>query len=518
MRNTRINNPAGWWILLLLGLLLHLAGIGQPFLGNFAQHQTDYATVVQRWLDTGISPFKPMMRFIGEGTNRFFYGDFPLTMTLTAYAVKWTGLPIELVGRGLTAFLFILSLFPFYRILQVLKQDPETIRWALFFYAFSPLTLVYGQAFLLEVPALCFALFGFYFLLTAPPGLNSWRLYAAAGCFSLMLALRLYYASFLPAAGALFWNRCSPNILGNFKTYILFLILLALPVGWQVFASSHAASMGEESSLLDNLRVFVLADPITGSQSFTPRYYLPIWDTFVHKVATPVGFALFVIGSFLERDKNEKNLIRTILLLGASFIPLFLIAVRKFVEFEYYFLPFVPLAAILAGGGLSKILRNMPHKGPATATIVLVVLCLSLRYSISPMLHIPDEDRYVLEAAQTVRNLVPPDARIIASHGSSTSFLYHTGRDGWAFYSKEGIQAIRNLADFKGSAIERLERFRSQGAEYFALADKRQIVQNPSFFDYLSQHYKALYESGHLIIFSLAPLSPKSQMNNNDYS
>ena len=102
-----------WWIFAGLGLILHVIGVNRPFLGNFAQHQTDYATVVQRWLETSIAPWDPVMRFLANGKNRLFYGDFPLTLTLVAWFCKLTGSSIEFAGRGLSAILFFLSLFPF---------------------------------------------------------------------------------------------------------------------------------------------------------------------------------------------------------------------------------------------------------------------------------------------------------------------------------------------------------------------------------------------------------------------
>jgi hypothetical protein len=137
---------------------------------------------------------------------------------------------------------------------------------------------------------------------------------------------------------------------------------------------------------------------------------------------------------------------------------------------------------------------------PRLVLFMLIYLGLSLRFSLAPMIKIPDDDKNVLAAAAEVREKVPAGARVIASHGTSTSFLYYTHRDGWAFTLEDQITgAVRNLEDTQGNAIERLERFRSQGASYFAVADPSHRQKNPAFFDYLNASYSLISSKPGLI-------------------
>ncbi len=491
-------------LVIAAGALLHVAGIFQPFLGNFAQHQTDYATVVQRWLATSIDPLNPVMRFLAHGKNRLFYGDFPLNVTIVAIFCKGTGWSIEAVGRGLSAFYFFASLYPFYRLLQLVIKDRTIVLWSLFFYSFSPLTLIYGQSFLLEMSALTFGIFAYYCFFRWYYGSPARWLMGSALFFSLTLATRIYFA---PAYLPILILLCRRYRLKIFKQGTLYLFLLAgtvLPILWHIYASLVAGARGDESSILDNLRVFVLKGPTRLGEFINPlKLIAPIFDIFVSKVVSPAGFVLAALGVY-ACTKDYKKEIQFLCLVIASFALLFVAAPRKFVEFEYYYLPFVPPMAILAAYFVRKLIAQMLIPKWGNFFLIVLAAAFSLRYAAAPMLVVPDEDRHVLESARAVIRLVPPEARVIASHGNSTSFLYYTDRDGWNFTLREsGLEVVRNFEDFEGTAVDRLERYRTQGAHYFALSDKRWARQNPDFILYLKQRYALIYDTGHAMIFDL---------------
>ncbi len=494
-----------WKLIFAAGLLLHVAGIFQPLLGNFAQHQTDYATVVQRWLATSIDPFNPVMRFIGEGQNRLFYGDFPLNITLTAWAVKLTGLPIAVAGRGLSAVFFLLSLFPFRQIARRFSPEPAVERWAFLFYLYSPLTLIYGQSFLLEMSALAYGLFTYYFFLKAFEGTGSGRHLVLAGVSaSLMLATRIYFAPLLlPLAVYLFYRQGARAFLRK-EGYLFLVLALLLPVAWQVYAGTMAAARGDESSLLDNLRVFsVKSDPVLEQEKTQPDYFLPILRIAALKVVTPVGLVLAALGMFFHPRRLRNGVLLAALVL-AAFLPLMIFVPRKFVEFEYYFLPFVPALAILGAACIAFLMERNYVSALSRGVLAAGVVLLGLRFSLAPVFIIPAEDRPVLKAAAKVRELTPPETRVIAAHGSSTSFLYHTNRDGWAFYPAEEILAVRNQADVAGTPMERVERFRQQGAAYFAIANKDHFRRiNPDFLSALRTRFSIVHEDADSLIFSL---------------
>ncbi len=482
--------------------VLHLAGIFQPFLGNFAQHQTDYATVVQRWVETSIRPLDPVMRFIALGKNRLFYGDFPLNITVTAVIVKSTGLPIEAAGRGLSAIFFFLSILPFAGSLKLAFKNQNISRWAVLFYSLSPLTLIYGQSFLLEMTALAWGIAGYYFFLKWFYKKSDAGIYWAGLLFSIMLVTRIYFAPAVLPAAFLVFRRAPSKGTGLLGAAVFLSFCLALPAAWQIYAGMMAGQRGDESSLLDNLRVFVTADPTTPRHSMNLKMILPVLDTFVAKLVTPAGFIL-VFMAVLVRDQNSRAAVRFCVFALGCFIPLLMAAPRKFVEFDYYFLPLVPFCAVLAAAAMNSLISRFDINKARQAVFIALVFGLALRYSAGPIWIVPDEDRSVLETAARVRKIAPADARVIASHGSSTSFLYYTGRDGWAFTPDDQIDAVRNQADFEGTAIERLERMRGQGARYFALSDKRQMSHNPLLYQYLSTHYRLLDGQGPGLIYSL---------------
>jgi len=493
-----------WCSIFAFAAALHIIGINQPFLGNFAQHQTDYATVVQRWLATGMwDPLKPLMRFLALGENRIFLGDLPVNISVVTLICKATGWSIEFVGRGLSSLFFFFSLYPFYRLLSLITRDRSVLLWAITFYVFSPLTLIYSQTFLLEITALSLGLFGYYFFFRWSADRKIFSLVASAFFLSWMLGTRIYFAPIVLPLFLILVHRFRLHVF-RVKEFYLFMFLTGLiPVLWQGYAAMGAITQGQESSLQDNLRVFIFADPM---MKWNPNYFLPALQIILSRLLTPMGIVLAVLGLCFKND-DFKNIKRILLILIVSFIPLFVVAPRKFVEFDYYYLPLIPALAVLAALALQRMISGGLLSRRAQILIAILVAFFAARYSIAPILIIPDEDRYVLEAANEVRKVVPKEARIIAAHGGSTPFLFYTNRDGWGFAVEEkklpeGYKK-RHDSDRKDTAIKQLEHYRSQGAAYFALADKREQEQNPELFEYLNSQYPLVYESPHTLIYSL---------------
>jgi hypothetical protein len=481
--------------LFLLAIALHLIGIRQPFLGNFAQHQTDYATVVQRWVEEPAGPFPSVMRFMARGQNRIFLGDFPLNVTLAALLAK-AGLPIESAGRGLSALFFFLSLYPFYQIALRVFRNKQSAFLALLIFVFSPLTLIYGQAFLLEMTALCYGLIGYYLFLRWRETDSLALLLTAGLSFSMMLATRIYFAPAVLPLIFLFWDKQKARFLARKEAWLFAVVILALPIAWQLYAKQAAQAQNDQSSLADNLKVFAaFTDPVLRQNFMNPAFFVPIAKTVILKLLNPLGFLFLLSGFTASFPKRTKLFLLSFIF---AFLPLFILTPRKFVEFDYYFLPLVPAAALWA----AMAVQSLPAVWlkPRAHLITLIYLGLSLRFSLAPMIKIPDYDKNVLAAAAEVREKVPARARVIASHGTSTSFLYYTHRDGWAFTLEDQITgAVRNLEDTQGDAIERLERFRSQGASYFAVADPSHLQKNPAFFDYLNASYSLISSKPGLI-------------------
>ncbi len=519
----------GLLFILASGIFFHCVGLQQPFLGHFAQHQTDYATVAQRWLETGLNPLEPAMRFLALGKNRLFFGDLPLNMIAVTLFCQVTRTSIELAGRGLSFLYFLASLFPVFRIARLVFGKNKLALVVLLFYIFSPLTLIYSQLFLLEMSALCFALWAWYFFLVwwektsasnanavvasearqsqrspRPCGARDDRLLLI--CSSVFWALcfmtRIYFVLLLIPVFVMFVARYRSKIFARPEVYLYFFLALFPPFLWQWFAAMMASRGGGESSLLDNLRVFVTHDRQVSRTTLSFAQYGPVLKSLAIKVATPFGFLFAFLALFFHLPERRG----WVLFWGGTFFAfsmLFFVAPRKLIEFEYYFLPLVPVFCFLAAFFCEFIVVRWKAWRWGGVVFFLAVLISALRFSMPSVLTIPPEDRCVLPLATEVQKLSLPEDRIIASHGSSTSFLYYTDRDGWAFSLQDIKNPVRNREDGEGDAIERLERFRSQGAAYFALANSGTAVTNPSLFEYLNKNYKLIYRSDCGLIYSL---------------
>jgi len=487
-------------LIVVVGAGLRLARVNREFLGNFAQHQTFYATVVSNFIEDGINPSLPLTKFIGNGRQRPFLGDLPLTVTFVAILCKITGFSIETWGRGLSVVFYLLCLYPLYKVVFALSENKSAAFWSLILFLFSPLLIVYGQSFLLEVPALCLLIWSLYYLFKWREEGGDRFLIISAILVAFSIALRMYYSFYLVPVVYLFFNKYNWNVWRNRQPYIFFILALSVVITWQIYASHAAREYNAITSLQDNLVVFNVTHNFPDPVLFRLDFYKTCIDTLMAKAVTPVGVIMACLGIFFISPKERRVFI---ILYLAAFVSMFLVAPRKFYEFDFYYIPLVPVICILAGNGFAKLMDRNGIRGFVYVMLGLIII-LAMRHSLAPAFITPAEDRNVLRASSYVKEIVPKHSRIIALHGSSVDFLHYCNRVGWTFDIRDNMPTpVRFYQDSIGSAVERLERLRQQGAEFFTVADKEVLKENPILLNCLMQRYRLILEKDDVVIFDL---------------
>jgi len=137
------------------------------------------------------------------------------------------------------------------------------------------------------------------------------------------------------------------------------------------------------------------------------------------------GIALLVLG-FLSKEK--KNLTFFALWFFSMILYLFIFATGN-VKHDYYQIPLLPVICVFAGLGVEFLLSQ---KKIAFFVLTLIVVFFSFAFSwhqIRTYYWINNSN--IVEIGKIADEILPKEAKVIASYGGDTAFLYQTNRQGW---------------------------------------------------------------------------------------
>jgi len=326
--------------------------------------------------------------------------------------------------------------------------------------ALSPVSIIYGQSFMLEASLVFFTLATFY-------GLDRWLaagrlgwLLTATVCLALLLLTKVYMLVLLLPLGYMIvrsegWTR------RGYATVLVAAAAAILPVAlWSGHALRTSAPDSPSAarvytSLQGNLDGYGPPDPLL----WVPDFYRRVFDNLTGVVLTPVGFMLLLAG-ILDRQWRQY---------GAWLLAMVVLVValpRKFHEMNYYYMAVLPPLCIMAGLGWQVIRERVRPGRAAVAVLLAVALLLSFRYAVRPAFVTPEEDRGVLTAAREVQRLSAEDEPVVTMHGTGIDLLYYCRRPGWVLKSD----------DPQWEAV--LEACHRRGARYVVVVGEGPILQS----------------------------------------
>ena len=167
------------------------------------------------------------------------------------------------------------------------------------------------------------------------------------------------------------------------------------------------------------------------------------------------GFAIFLFGLILAI--KEKN--RILVFIFLSTLLLFLVFAVKagiiFSTHDYYIIPFVPVMALMAGFGLSKI------KKPFLAYILLGIVTFEGTLNQYHDFFPGDANRYLLNLEQIGNKYSSEDDLFIVNGGLDPRLMYFLDREGWS---------IRNVDACNPAVVDSLS---ARGAEFLLLDETK---------------------------------------------
>ena len=201
--------PSLCWLLaglLLLTLLVRLPGVARPLVGNFATKNVVYAMIARNWAE-GRSDFRyPTLDCLAAGQRSLHMLELPCSAYLTGWLWKTLGGSLDVWGRA-TAIGFSLASVSVLFCLVRRRHGPVAAAGAATTLAISPVSIVYGQSFMLEA-SLVFFTVGTVWCLDRwlAGGRRAW-LPAAALCLSLLLLTKIYMLVMLLPLAAMILRR-----------------------------------------------------------------------------------------------------------------------------------------------------------------------------------------------------------------------------------------------------------------------------------------------------------------------
>ena len=492
---------AKWFLVFIVvaAFALRLIAINQPFIDPWSWRQSDVAAIARNYLENGFRFSRPQIDWAGN--ERGYVGtEFPILPFVAALVYKSVGVA-EWIGR-LEGVLFFVAALPFFFGLVRRIYGERVALWAAFFYAFAPLSIVASRAFMPDVPSLSLAIAGLYFFLRWVEEEKFGWMVTSAVLVSLALLIKL------PTA-----------IVGAPLVY------LALP-------KSRRGDISDRQARVPPGNVFVRWELwFFGAVTLVPS---AMWYWHAHRIAERFyphhffgagGFQIMSFAWYWEIARQTAFSSLTLLLfvlatLGALIIPrgrfmrLFhwwLAATAVFIFFvgygnrhQWYQLPLVPIAAVLAGCACVWIGRTaMPRVLLAVGAMLLIAsFAMSSYFCLQPLYR---------PAAASLRDLglelneaSTSNALIIAATDGDPTVFYYAHRKGWHFLG-DGVYDGNPLDS--AQIIANLEKLRSRGATHLVFYAGTQwwLDYYKEFAEHLAQNATLVEQSSEFTIFRLYP-------------
>jgi hypothetical protein len=467
-------------VIVVVGLALRLYHLHNPILDHPAWRQGDEAAIARNFLELRNNILYPQTDYDGPPPN---YVELELQLVPYAAAQAYRVAGVHEVFARLLVIAFSLGCLP---LLFALGWELYSQRAGLFaagLFAVAPGAVYYGRAIIPESDMLFFSigtlLFWCRFARTRARA-DFWL--AAVFTALAVLAKPPAIVILAPIFALVFVGRSAVPRWAPFA-----LAAIALPPSWLYYAHLHRIAEWHWATGITGLHVL----PTLLARMSSPAALLAglagVLALLKMLATTILGPALFglVLVATIAQPADERATQRAAFF-GSwiAALALYAFAVVNVERVDYYLMPFVPFAALYAGGGLDHLLRVVAPDGLRRGA--LAALCVAGFLGIyAGMLEVHPYytwSRAVYAAATEVRATLAPGALIVMGH-YDPSVLYTIGHRGW-----EEDPILWTVADTQ-SAMRK-------GARYFVAVEVPRLRANTPLYAFLQGYRRVPVRSG----------------------
>ena len=467
-------------LLLLASVATRVGGLQRPLVGQFATKNVVYAMIARNWA-TGEAPWwHPSLDCLADGQPAWHLLEIPVSAYLSGACWRLFGGSLDMWGRATSVAFSTAGVWLMFHLAA--RWHSRAAAWgAAVTLAITPVSIIYGQAMMLEASLVCFTL-------ATLLGCDLWlsrgsptRRYAGLGLATLALAMLLATKVYmlvilLPmAVMCVRWWRANQGRNREATRDVVALaaaavLAIAPTASWQWHVrevTRHDSPVAKRVfySVWDSADAHRFPSPLFADAEF----YRQLLDDLAGPVLGPVGLSLALLAF---ADRAWRRHWAWLAAMGVVILALPL----KFHVMQYYHMVWLPLLAMLVGLGWSVLNRAIRPSRWFVAAVLAVAMCVSSRYAFRAAFITPPEDRAVVAAGRAVASISAPDEKVVAIHGSTLDLLYYSARRGWA----PPIDDPR--------LGERLDEFRAAGATWLVVADLSRIERSETASRALAQY------------------------------
>lgn len=512
------DNLKAFGAVLCLGFFVRLYGITAPFLDSISERQTIVAMMARNLYLDGMNPLYTRLDIFGNNIGWAIF-EFPLVPWIAAGFYFIFG-EQELVGRLVVVGFSLGAMVVVYFIARHFIP-PNFALFSMGVFAFSPMSIYFGRAFMADSAMVFFSLVSiFYFLKWLKVSCRQY-FWLSLFCASIALLLKptaIYIYG--PIVGGFFLKyRWRFLIKGNFWVYVS---LMIMPF---VFWFLHANQVNWQNP------DFPVAWHWTGvvvERGGAPwqwwlrlEFYAALAKSIIFVTLTPIGFIAMIGGLIYIKSIEQKKWIMYGWILSLIFSFFGLAGAQ--VGHPYYQLPILPLGAVLGGifvcyvsqqGYWISIVRCVRDIKVYRNLCLCGIICIVLGYGagyyyfFDYMYDLKSRRPFVMEIAELIKkNSLSGEAFVLHQPGAMAGSVltYYSKRKSWNFaIDRDGIYNS-NVSDKE--KIDDLERFRDTGGVLFVAMNTRygnavdDTKKRVDFYNHLISKYVAVVTNENYLIF-----------------
>ena len=471
-------------LIVLLGLCLRLYHIRDPVLDHPGWRQGDQAAIARNFAQLENNIFRPQVDYDGPPPN---YIELELQIVPFAAAQLYRAFGVhEIFGRALVLCFSVATIFA----LLFLGQELFCRRAGLiaaFFYAVAPGAVYYGRTFTPDSVMVFFSVVTLLFWWRWNARRDPAAFWLAVVCGALAWLAKPTALILLAPLLAMSFSRRGVRAFADWSMYGFLLLTLAPLIGYLWYehriAQWHWASGITTKHVLPQLVL-----EVTQAKAFGAALAgsLALLRTLASTILGPVLFALTLVG-FVTQPGGETARHRS-WMLGAwlAALALYTFVVVNVERVDYYMLPWLPFAAIVAAGAVENVWAAISQgtrvAGPTTLAALGVVAFFITYVDMLEIHPYYTWSRPVYSAATELDRTLEPGALIVMGH-YDPSVLYLINRKGW-----EEDVLLWNVHDMT-SAI-------AKGARYLVAVEVPRFRANKPLYRFMQRYRRVPVASG----------------------
>ena len=434
----RILSDIRFWILFFLILRLY-AITNAPLEVAHNWRQTTVTMAARNFLETDNNIIYPRIDFAGEKTG-ITGMEFPLLNYIIYLISKIFGYQ-HWYGRLVNLFVSSFGLYYFYKLIR--KYFSENTSFASTIILAVSIWFQYSRKIMPDTFSVSLILAGLYFGTNYLEGKNP-KHKTRELCLSFTFLLLGILAK-LPSCYLLvllIFQYSDKNISSGSKMkYAFALLMLFVPVyiwyfywvpflvhtyGFSHFFMGNSLAQGF-TEIKQNLHITL--------------------EKFYDNAMKYSGFICFLGGLIYASIKKDKRILLSFAITSLGFLVIMLKSGGTFAHHSYYIIPFVPVMALVAGFGISKI------KKPLVASLILIIVSVEGIANQHVDFRIKEKDVFLLEIEKELDKFSNRNDLIIINSGDIPTPMYFAHRKGW-INTNEKISDLNYITELKSKGLK----------------------------------------------------------------